>query len=239
MFNLNGLCSVSWSNYLLDLIVIGALIFVMWYCGKKGLIVCFFSLISVASAVLVAILFTKLFVTVTGGLFGLQDTLLHSFETAFSRIDGFTTDISNAGLTAALAEKNLPTFLVDLIIENFGNASIPENTTLAMVTSDTLSDVCTYFMAWIVLAGITWGLMWFLKKMLKTLAKKIKIINKIDTILGCVVGLFFGLLALYFVLGVCSLIPSEAITTYLDQSIILKAMYNNNLLSQILGMMIS
>lgn len=239
MFQLNSLCAIAWSNYLLDLAVVAVLILATWYCGKKGFIVCFFSIISVVAALLVAILFTKLVVTVTGGLFGLQDTLATSFETAFLKIEGFSIDISNEGLTAILKEKELPTFLVDLIIENYGNESIAVGTTLAMATSSTLSGVCINFITWIGLVGITWGLMWLLKKILKKIASKIKLINRIDIMLGCLVGLFFGLLTTYFVLGVLSLFPSESITTYLNNSLFVGALYNNNLLNKLLGMMIS
>jgi hypothetical protein len=239
MLNINGLCSVVWTNYILDLAVIGALIFVMWYCGKKGLINCFFGLVSVASAILIAVLFTKVFVSATGGLFGLEATLKGSFESAFLKVEGFSTDISNTGLATALEQKNLPTFLVDLVIEKFGNENIPENTTLAMVTSSTLSGVCINFIAWGGLAGITWGLMWILKKILRKIARKIKIIGKIDTVLGCVVGLFFCLSALYFTLGVLSLIPSEGITSYMNDSILVGSMYNNNVLTKLLGAMIA
>ena len=239
MFNLNALCAIAWSNYILDLVVLAILVFAAWFCGKKGFIECFFGIVSVAAALLVGILFTKLVVTLTGGLFGLQDTLNASFETALLKIEGFGTDISNEGITAALAEKNLPSFLVDLIIENFGNESIAMGTTLAMVAGDTLAGVCINFITWALLVGAAWGLMWLLKKIVKKIAKKIKLVNRIDILLGCVVGLLFGLLAVYFVLGILSLIPSEGITAYLDKSLFVGALYNNNLLNKLLGLMIS
>ena len=239
MLNLNELCSIVWTNYTLDIIVLAIVMFVTWLCGKKGFIVCFFSIVSVIAALLVAILFTKIIVTATGGLFGLQDALSTSFETAFLKIKGFSIDISNEGLTAALAEKHLPSFLVDLIIDNYGNESIAVGTTLAMVTSNTLSGVCTNLIAWICIVLTTWGLMWIVKKVLKEFAKKIKIINRIDILLGCLVGLFFSMLGVFLVLGILSLIPSEGITAYLDNSLFVGALYNNNLLTKVLGMMIS
>ncbi len=239
MWNLNGLNAIVWTNYLLDFAVIAILVFAAWFCGKKGFIECFFGIVSVAAALLVGILLTKLVVTLTGGLFGLQDSLNTSFQMAFSKIDGFATDISNQGITAALAEKNLPNFLVDLIVENFGNESIAQGTTLAMLAGDTLSGVCINFIAWILLVGMTWGLMWLLKKILKKIAKKIKLVNRIDVLLGNVVGLFFGVLAVSVVLGILALIPSEGITTYLNNSLFVGAMYNNNLLNTLLGWMIS
>ena len=239
MLNLNGLCAIAWSNYLLDLIVLGVLVFTAWYCGKKGFIECFFGIVSVVAALLMGILLTKLVVSLTGGLFGLQDSLNTSFEMALLKIEGFGTDISNAGLSAALAEKNLPNFLVDLIIENFGNESIPTGTTLAMAAGRTLSGVCTNFIAWILIVGGSWGLMWIVKKIVKKIATKIKLVKRIDVLLGCVVGLFFGLLAVSFVLGILALVPSEGITAYLDKSLFVGALYNNNLISTLLGWMIS
>ena len=240
MFGVNGLCAgIVWTNYVLDLIVLAVLLFATWYCGKKGFIVCFFSIISVIAALLVAILFTKLVVTLTGGLFGLQDTLATSFEQAFLKIEGFSIDISNEGITTALSEKNLPEFLVELIIDNFGNENIAVGTTLAMATSSTLSGVCINFITWLGLVAITWSLMWLVKKILKKIALKIKLVNRIDIVLGCIVGLFFGVLAVYFVLGILAMMPSETITMYLDNSLFVGSLYNNNLLNKLLGMMIS
>ena len=74
---------------------------------------------------------------------------------------------------------------------------------------------------------------------LQKIATKIKLVKRIDVLLGCVVGLFFGLLAVSFVLGILALVPSEGITAYLDKSLFVGALYNNNLISTLLGWMIS
>ena len=184
-------------------------------------------------------MFTKLVVTLTGGLFGLQDKLFTTFETTFLKLEGFSIDISNEGLTTLLTEKKLPTFLVDVIIDNYGNENIEVGTTLAMAASTTLSGICINFITWIGLVAVTWGLMWCVKKTLKKIATKIKLINRIDILLGCLVGLFFGMLAVYFVLGVLALMPSENITAYLNNSLFVGALYNNNLLNKLLGMWLS
>lgn len=237
MFTIYGLCSITWTNYLLDIVVIAALVFSAVWCGKKGLIECFFGVVSTLVALVAATLLTKAIMELTGGLFGLQDVLSGSFENAFLKIKGFNTDISNEGLTAVLAEKNLPKFLIDLILDNFGNKEIEVGTTLALVVGATFSKLCITFLTWAILYGIAWLVMWFIKAILKAMAKKITLIGKIDTVLGCVSGLIVGMLVVYLVLAILALIPSEAITNYLDNSLFVGALYNNNLIHKIIGWM--
>ncbi|MBO4939818.1 MAG: CvpA family protein [Clostridia bacterium] len=239
MFYINGLCAANWTNYLVDVLVLVGIGVLTYLCAKRGFIDCFLSFVSIIAAFVVAALFSKLFISATGGLFGLQDAMTGTFETALKGIEGFNLDISNEGIAATLAEKNLPAFLVDLVIENFGNTEIAVGTTLAMLVGQTFSRLLISLIAFVVLFFAVRFAMFLLKKILTALAAKIVLIGKVNMLLGALVGLIEGLLILSAVLGVLALIPVPAITAYMNDCLLVGWLYNNNIINMILGWIIS
>lgn len=235
---LSGLCAV-WTNYLIDVLVLVGLGVFAYICSKKGFIECFFSFVSIVAAFAAATLFSKLFISVTGGLFGLQDVLTGSFETVLLGVEGFGLDISNQGLSAALSEQKLPAFLVDVLIERFGNSEIEAGTTLALLVGQTFSRLVISFIAFVVIFFGVRFLMFLLKKILNAVAAKITLIGKVNMLLGAGVGLVEGLLVVSAVLGVLALIPVPAITAYISDCLFVGWMYNHNLISIILGWIIA
>lgn len=234
MIPLFGLCAV-WTNYLIDVVALLGIAILTYVCAKRGFIDCLFSFVSVIVAILVAALFSKLFINITGGLFGLQDVLTDAFESTLMNIEGFGLDVSNEGIAAAIAEQNLPSFLADLIIENFGNAEIATGTTLAMLVGQTFSGLAISLISFVVLFFATRFVMFLLKKILNALASKITLIGKVNMLLGAAVGLVEGLLILSGVLGVLALIPSPDMTAYISDCLLVGWLYNNNLITTILG----
>ncbi len=237
MFHLSALCA-SWTNYLVDIIVVLALIGFAFICARKGFIECFFSFISSFGALLVAFLLAKPLLLATGGLFGLEGVFQTSFENAFLGIEGFDLDVSNSGLETALAEKNLPKFLIDLIVDNFGNADLAANTTLASVVGGTLANVAMLLIAFIVLFVVAKVVFFILRKTLSALADHIALLDAVNTILGLVLGLLQALLLIYGVLAILAIIPAEAITAYFENSLFVGFLYNHNLLNIIFGWMV-
>lgn len=235
MFGFYSFCAAKLTNYLVDIIIVLVLIGFALVCSKKGFIECFFNFVSTVAAVLVAVLLAKAVISLTGGLFGLQDTMMDSFEKAFLKIEGFDLDISTNGLQAALAEKNIPDFLAKMVVDTFGNKEIAEGTTLAMAVGGTLAKYAITFITWIVLFLITRLILRILKSILTKLAEKITLIGAVNTLLGCVVGLIEGLLLIYAVLAVLALIPSDSITVYLNNSFFVGWLYNHNLINLLLG----
>ena len=238
MLYLNGLCA-GWTNWLIDvLLVLGVGIFA-YICAKRGFIECFFGFVSVIAAFAAAILFSKIFISVTGGLFGLQDAMTGMFESALLKVEGFSLDISNEGLAAAFAKENLPAFLSDIIIERIGDPNVAAGTTLAMLAGQTLSRLVISFVAF---AAVFFGvrfLMFLLKKILNAVAAKINLVCKVNLILGGAVGVVEALLVISAVLGVLALIPIPAMTSYISDSLILGFLYNHNLINIILGWIIA
>ena len=238
MFYLNGLCA-GWTNWLIDILfVVGVGIF-SYICAKRGFIECFFGFVSSIAAFLVAILFSKIVISITGGLFGLQDALTGMFESALLNIKGFGMDISSDGLAAVFAKENLPTFLSDIIIGKIGDPNLEAGTTLAVVVGQTFSRLVISFIAFAVTFFAARFLMFLVKKLLNKIASKINLLGRVNMILGAVVGVVEAVLVVSAVLGVLSLIPVPDITTYLNDSLLLGTMYNHNIISIILGWIIA
>ena len=233
MLDLTMLNVKTWS--IADCVVVLVLLVFAFICAKKGFIDCLFGFISVIVSLAVAILCSKLFISITGGLFGLQDVFSNTFHEALLKIEGFNLDISVGGLSNALAEQNLPKFLVDLMLENFADKSIEAGTTLALVVGQTCSRLLVAAIAFLLLFLVTKLLIGLIKTILKSLAEKISLVGSMDRLFGALVGVVEGLLAVSFLLSILSYIPSEAMMTYFDQSILTSWIYNNNLLSIITG----
>ncbi len=224
-----------WTNYIVDLILVAVLVGFALVCAKKGFIECFFSFVSVIAALLAAILLSKIFISILDNWFNITGLFTNMFQSALLKIEGFDIDISVGGLTAALADKNLPKFLIDLVVDNFGNENIAAGTTLALLVGETLSKLVVSAIAFVVLFIGAKFLMKFLKKILKFMASKIKILGAVDQLLGAAVGLIEGLLVVSAVLGILAVVPSEVITSYVSNSIVAGWLYNYNILNVILG----
>lgn len=226
------------TNYILDIVVVLALLGFGFICGRRGFIDCFFGFVSTIVALIVAVLLTNSVLEMTNGLFGLQGSLQGSFEGAFLKIEGFDLDVSNGGIEAALTEKNLPGFLIKLVIDTFGNEEIAAGTTLAMIVGQTAASVTVSLVTGLALFLIVKLVMIILKGILNSLAENISLIGSLNVLLGFVVGLIQGVLLVYAVLALVSLIPSESITTYLDNSLFVGWLYHNNLVNMVLGWLI-
>ncbi|MBR2645950.1 MAG: CvpA family protein [Clostridia bacterium] len=240
MFATYDLCvRGGWTNYLVDILVLIVLVGFSMVCAKRGFIECFFDFVSTIAAILVALLLAKVFLSVTNGLFGLQDLISSGFEKAFLKIKGFNIDISAGGLEAELAQKNLPKFLVDLIVDTFGDKDLAVGTTLAAVVGGTLGSLALTFITWILLYFGTRFLLTLVKKILNALANKITLISRVNTVLGAMVGLVQALFYVYAALAILALFPSEGITAYFNDGLFVKWLYNRNLLNIILGWLIA
>lgn len=234
MMTLQMLCA-GFANYLVDIIVVLILAGFTLVCARRGFIDCFFEFVSTIAAFLFALLLTKAVVSATGGLFGLQDVMGKSLEGAFLKIKGFDTELSAVGMEAALEAKNIPGFLVRLIVNTFGDSTLPAGTTIATVAGGSVARLATMLIVFALLYALVWFVFFLLRKILNALAEKITLVHRVNCILGGVAGFVEGILIVYGVLALISLIPSEGMMTYFNNSILVGFLYNNNLLSIMLG----
>lgn len=240
MAKLYALCADGiFMNYIVDIIVVGALIVFAFVGAKKGFINQLFGFIATIVAAIIAIVGAKMVVNVTDGLFGLENVLTSACVNAFAKIEGFNVDISNAGLEAMLSEKNLPEFIVNMVIDTYGNENIPAGTTLASIVGGTLGDVATALVAGLALFLICRLVLSIFKSLLNSIVEKISLFGALNGVLGFAIGLIQSFLIVCVVLAVLSVIPSVAIAAYLDNSLFVGALYHNNPINTILGSLLA
>ena len=231
---LNNLC-VSGPSMIADLIVLAVIVIFCIVCGKKGFVNCLLGFISTIASVAIAMLLSKVVIGLTGGLFGLQDAMANGFESAFLKIKGFDTDISSVGIEAALKEHKIPEFLCKMIVDTFGNETVPQGTTIALLAAESVSGHAISLITWVLLFIVARLIFSLLKQLIGFIISKIKILGVANTVLGVAIGLIESLLIVYVVLAILSVIPVAAISTYIDGSLFVRWMYHNNLLNVVLG----
>ncbi len=233
---INNLCAAHWSSYIVDVLVVALFVVIMIMHGKKGFINCFFGIISTAAAFLAAVLFAKLLLVCTGGLFGLEDAMSNRFADTFSKIKGFGSDISDVGVEVALKEQDVSVIISRLIMKLVGaNTQVPAGTTLGMLAGRAVATLTATLICGIILFIATKLLMLLLKKVLNKVAEKIKIVGAVNVLLGCLVGFLFALLITSAALSLLTIIPSVGLAKYLSESVIVSALYKYNPVIVILG----
>ena len=224
--------------YIIDaLVVIVVLIFAV-KGAKKGFVDCLFGIISTLGAIVIALLFTKAFLGLTGGLFGLQGVIEGACVDTLAGVKGFDFDISAQGIENALADKNLPAFLIDSIMENFKDSQIPYGTTLAMVVGGEIGELASTLVAGVVLFFLAKLLLRLLKNVISGLVQSLPIVGTLDSALGLVVGILQGVLVVSVAIAVLALIPSEGVTAFFNEGAIVKLLFHNNPVHLILGLLI-
>lgn len=230
-----NLCAAEWTNYILDIIVVLLMVGFAVVCAKRGFIECFFSFVSTIGAVIIALTCAKLFMNLTGGLFGLRGLFEDKFTDTFSKLNGFDVDISSQGIKAAIEGKNLPAVLGKLIVNTFGKEELAVGTTLGMLLGVSTAKLAATLLSGIVLFIVIKILFRLLKTIITTIVESVFFLDRLDGILGALVGLIEALLIVSLVLSVLTIIPSQAVSSYLDRSLFIGWLYNNNPLVTILG----
>ena len=234
MFLVN-LCTVDLTAYLLDVFVIVFLMGFAIVCARKGFVECFFGFISTIAAILIAVVFAKLVYNWTDGLFGIDGFLEGKLTKVFSKINGFDIDVSTQGAQEALKEQDLPAILVTLVMSSFGKGDLPIGTTIGGMLGASVAKFAVTLLCGIVLFLVAKLVVGLLKKVLSSVISRITLLNQLDTLLGGLVGILEGVLGVCLALSILTMIPSQTLSTYLDNSLFVGALYNYNPLVHILG----
>ncbi|MBQ8291007.1 MAG: CvpA family protein [Clostridia bacterium] len=235
---LNGL-NASTVNSILDIIAIVVFLIFGFIAARKGFVDCIFGMVSTILAVVLAFLLINTVTNLTGGLFGLQNMLINGCIEGFAKIKGFDIDISTGGLTAALQEKNLPNFLVKIIVDGVGNKSIPAGTTLAKIVGGTIGELAGKLIIFLILFALLKLILSLLRNVVSSIVENLPLVNGLNRLLGFAVGVVQGFLIVCVVIAVVSVIPSQGIVNFFNQSAILKFIYNKNPIHTILGWVIN
>ena len=222
-------------NYIIDILVVVVILGVALVCAKRGFIDCLFGFIATIVAIILAFALMKPFVGWTGGIFGLQGVLEKACTGVFAKVKPFTIDISNQGISEALAGKNLPAFLIDAIVKGVGNESIPAGTTIAMLAGSALGEFITGLISWIVVFLIAKILIMLLRNTLGSVIENIPIVGGVNHILGFVVGILQGTMIVSGIIAVISILPIPSATQFFSDCLFVGLLYNHNPLNVILG----
>ena len=224
--------------YIVDAIALLAILIFAVRAAKKGFVDCLFGLISTIGALLIALIFTKAFLSLTGGLFGLQGVIENACVNTLAGVTGFNIDISAQGVENALADKNLPAFLIDMVMENYQGSDIPYGTTLAMLVGGELGGLATTLVAGFALFLIAKLVLRILKNVISGVVQSIPIVGTLDSALGFVLGILQGVLIVSVAIAVLALIPSESITAFFSEGILVNFLFHNNPIHVVLGWII-
>ncbi|MBQ3220616.1 MAG: CvpA family protein [Clostridia bacterium] len=227
--------NASWANIVVDIIAGIAILIFAIIAAKKGFIDCFFSLVTTILAIVLAFSLMKSVMRWTGGLFGLEDVIIKGCENALLKIKGFSLDISNAGIEAALAEQDLPKFLIDMVIEQFGNADLAAGTTLAMIVGSSLGSLITSLIAWVVVFIVAKLLLWIVKKIIMAIVDSVSPVAFVNHLLGFFIGALEGLLIVSLVVAILGIIPAEGLTNFFNECTFVKWLFHHNPLNTVLG----
>ena len=230
-----NMLNVAWANIIVDIIAVVAILIFAIIGAKKGFIDCFFSLVTTILAIVLAFSLMKSVMRWTGGLFGLEDVIIGWCENALLKIRGFSLDVSNSGLEAALAEQDLPKFLIDMVIEQFGDESIAAGTTLAMIVGSSLGSLVTSLISWVVVFIVSKLLLWIVKKIIMAIVDSVKPVAFVNHLLGFFIGLLEGLLIVSLVVAILGIFPADGLTRFFNECTFVKWLFNHNPLNTVLG----
>ena len=235
---LYSLCAVNWSNLLLDGVVLLFLIGYVLLCAKRGFIDCFFDFVSTGIALFASLLFTKLLITATGGLFGLQDALAGGLAKSFAKINGFDIPVSAEGFQTAIAEKNFAGIIANLAVKIFAKEQLASDTTIALLLGGVTSGLLCLLITGILLFAVTKLLLLLLRETLEAIVDRITLLDAVNTTVGAALGFLQGLLIVSVILAILALIPSSAISNYLSRCPVSGWLFNNNPLVWFLGLLL-
>ena len=232
------LCARTAMQYAVDIFVLLFLVAFVFICAKRGFVECFFSLVSTATAIFVAVTFAKLILNLTGGLFGLQGVIENGLTGAFTKLDGFNAEMSAQGIEDAISTQNFPAILANLAVKWFGKTQPPEGTTIAMVFGGVCAKLLSLLIVGAIIFFLVKVLLYFIKRALKDFVESIQILHSVNTALGAGIGLIYGLLIISTLLSFLSLFPIAWVQEQIAGSFFLGWLYDNNLFVWGLGLLL-
>ncbi|MBQ7912920.1 MAG: CvpA family protein [Clostridia bacterium] len=234
----NGLLAATWSNYLVDVIIILFIAGLTILCAKRGFVECVFDFASTLLSFFVAILLARLVIFITGGLFGFEKWLGGAFAKSFIKVDGFDAVLSSDGAKDALMNKNVAGVIVNLAVRWFAKGKVASGTTIAGLLGNITAKLFTLLIMSVILFVVAKLLLYLTKKILTGIIERITLLDAANTAIGAVIGFSQALLIVGAVLAVFAVIPSPPIDNYLSNCIFLGWMYEYNPVIALLGLLI-
>ena len=234
----SSLLSATWSNYLVDIIILLFMAGLTILCAKRGFVECVFDFASTLVSFFVAVLLAKFVIFITGGLFGFQNWLGNSFSNTFLKLEGFDAVLSKDGAKDALLDKNVAGIVANLAVSWFAKGKVPDGTTIAQLLGGITAKLFTLLITSVILFVVAKLLLLLAKKILNEVIDRIKLLDATNTALGALIGFSQALLIVGAVLALFVVIPSPAIDNYLSNCVFLGWLYEFNPVIALLGLLI-
>ena len=171
----------------------------------RGFISQFFGLIGSIAAFILARLWFGVVVRFLNGTFGVADKLAATISSGLGTAEWLKLSINEETIRNACTQMSLPEFIADFVVKQAVNAG-GAYANLGEYISAALANLIVSGITYIVLYLVLKLLIFLLKKLLEKLVS-LPGLNGINRILGCLLGLLKGLIAVYVLLFFISIIP--------------------------------
>lgn len=232
---LYALCAVP-VGYIMDAVLLLALLIFALICKKRGFINMIFQFASGFLALILALTLAKTCVSVTGGLFGLLDRLTENLTESFSKMPGFSTDTTGQDVGSLMEVSALPSILITLALKKLTDGVLAPGQTVGMLLGSTVAELLCNLIAAAALFLIVKILFKFLRKLFTAIINKIGVLGRVNRLLGMLLGIIEFLFVISLILSVLALVPSEGMMNLFNSSIVLRLLYNQNPIVWLLGL---
>lgn len=218
-----------------DIAIIGIILLFAIVGLLKGFMKTLLSFAGVVLALVVAVLLTKPVVAALSGS-NLETLIAEKVLTVLSGMgDLMTTEIPSYEVLVEVLSQSLPMSVAQSLAESVaGMIGSSADQTLAQLLTPGITNIFMNFIVFIALFVILMIVFAILKSIAKAF-KSIKLIDFVDKILGFVLGAAMGVLFIYVVMMLLTLLTGvEGVDTLIDMivsSSIGNVMYNHNLIS--------
>ena len=234
----NYFLASTWSNYLVDAVILLFIAGLTILCARRGFVECVFDFASTLVSFFVAIFLAKFFVFITGGLFGFEGWLGDAFAGSFLKLEGFDAVLSEEGAKEALLDKNVAGVIANLAVRWFAKGKVASGTTIAQLLGDITAKLFTLLITSVILFFAAKLLLLLTKKILTEIIDRITLLDATNTALGALLGFSYSLIIVGAVLAVFAVIPAQPIDNYLSNCLFLGWLYEYNPVIALLGLLI-
>lgn len=221
--------------YIVDIVVVLFILIFAIVCGKKGFIGCIFKFLSVVGALAVALIFAGKVGGLVNSAWGFTDKLAAKISPIFEKIPGFTTDLKGLPIDEVeqlLSASWLPSSLqseLSKIVEGLKTLeTLTDGQTLASLTAVKCAETIIKFACGIVLYIVSKILLNLLSKILTKIVNSSELGSSINVWLGVLIGLLESFAIVCAVVAVVSIIPSESVSAFVNETVLVKYLYGNN-----------
>ncbi|MBP5308755.1 MAG: CvpA family protein [Clostridia bacterium] len=243
MFSVSGLAA-SLTNYIGDGILILILLLSVAIGAKKGFLGVIVGFLGGVITIVLATMLCKPVAALIGDSFGLRPVLQNYFGGAFNfSAEVYTTpvkDLTSEQISNAIQGLNLPAFLNDaianLIHSKIEASNIAADVTLQMMIVDGITGAALTAIAWFSLFVLMIIIFSIIKHFVKAF-NNIPIIGPVNKLLGAVLCLVIAVFVICVLMYLFVLMSGSvpAAVDYVNDSLLLKWLYDNNPLAIVLN----